>query len=351
MRHRFVVIVLAAVLISGGVGYLTGLGVQPLPDGALPNDMTSAVVDANSSDFVGTAATDTEPALPRVDAPLPEANAPLLHIHQALVQRAAAGDARAACRLAAEHERCETARADVRAFALEAAAHSAFIARRTSQFPNASQRAAEMNAHLERLIEEQHALAAACDAAPPLSPAARARYWRQAALAGHLPSMRHYAVGNGFRYHDLMDALPALETYRREAEAMALRAANAGDLVSAYELAMAYANVDGSRRRTFLAQTITPDLPRALGWFSVLARHPTVAGLPARHPIAANVARRHAELQSAATADEVAEADRLTAMVQVREDAQADLALFAHGGAIRDIGPEACSSSEFAAAR
>src|SRR5690606_41331228 len=63
----------------------------------------------------------------------------------------------------------------------------------------------------------------------------------------------------------LHDALPIC--YRREAGALALRAANAGDPAMIYALAMAHAEGSDGRHRPFLAQTLPPDAGRALVWF------------------------------------------------------------------------------------
>ncbi len=67
------------------------------------------------------------------------------------------------------------------------------------------------------------------------------RYWRQAALAGHLPSMTMYASGNAFRNRNSLAQLQDLEVYRHEAEALARRAALAATTKRCWHWSAAYA--------------------------------------------------------------------------------------------------------------
>lgn len=161
--------------------------------------------------------------------------------------------------------------------------------------------------------------------------------------------MRHDAIGNAFRWHDLMDALPALQTYRREAEGSARRAAMQGDAASAYASAMAYADSDDGHWRPFLAQAITPDLSQALAWFSVLARHPDIDKLPTGHPAARSISRHLATLQAAASPAETAQAARLAERVVIPavSDPSAGAMIRPDGGA-GDIAPDACAEDRFA---
>ncbi len=350
MRHRTLVIAAAAVLCAGGAGYLAGRGGQALPQTPSPApDPAVAVADAPVDVAPGGPAAGGPPQL-QPDMPLPGADTPLLQIHDALVQRAAAGDARAACRLAAEHERCESSRQQLRAVDAQEAQVTRSLERQPAATELMQQRATQARNRLRGRRDSLAPVLANCEAVPPLSPTERTRYWRQAAVAGHLPAMRHYASGSAFRLHELMDALPALQVYRREAEPIAVRAATHGDVASMYALALAYASFDDGRRRSFLAQSITPDLSRALGWFTALAQHPAIEALPDRHPVALNVARHLTELQAAATPDEAAQANRLAATVQVRATEPRDALMLVDNGSVREVGPDACSADPLAAA-
>ncbi|VXB06832.1 conserved hypothetical protein [Luteimonas sp. 9C] len=352
MRHRTLVIAAAAVLFAGGVGYLAGRGGHAAPETPSPTTASAGVpFVAPVEGMPPGRAAGRQAAAPQADAPLPDPETPLLQIHDTLVRRAATGDARAACRLAAEHERCESSRQQLRAVDAQKAQMTRSLERQSTVTELMQQRATQARNRLRGRRDSLAPVLANCEAVPPLSPTERTRYWRQAALAGHLPAMRHYASGSAFRLHELMDTLPALQVYRREAEPIALRAASHGDVASMYALALAYASFDDGRRRSFLAQSVTPDLPRALGWFTALAQQPAIAALPDRHPVALNVARHLAELQAAATPDEVAQANRLAATVQVRATEPRDALMLVDNGSVRDVRPDACDAEPLAATR
>ncbi len=342
--------VVAAALVAGGAGFVAGTRAPSASVPVVEHDDTPGPEPAPAprSDEAPASAPPSPSGPARRDAPLPPADAPLAQIHDALVRRAAGGDARAACRLAAEHERCERSRVQLQAVDTRAAQQADWQARRPDLDDAARTRAERQRARTADRRAALQQVLAHCAAAPPLSPDARARYWRQAALAGHVPSLRHYASGSAFRLDDLMGALPALQTYRREAETLAVRAAEAGDVPSQYALALAYAGIEDGRRRSFLAQSITPDLPRALAWFSVLARDPAIIALPPRHPAARTIARHHAGLQAAATPSEAAEAARLAARVTAGDGSARDAFALVPNGAVRDIPVEACAEGGFA---
>ncbi|WP_101926897.1 MULTISPECIES: hypothetical protein [Luteimonas] len=350
MAPRFLLIV-AALLLAGGLGFL--LGRPGLLTGPDADASRTAAADAQREATPAASPRPARVAAAAVDiaAPLPDLDTPLAQIHDDLVRRAANGEARAACRLAVEHQRCETGRTRLRSMVARDAQDPAWQTRRlgTADSDEARAHVEAMRVQQLQARSEQAQFVAQCDEIAPLSPDARARYWRQAALAGHVPSMRHYAIGNAFRWHDLMDALPALQTYRREAEAIARRAAMQGDAASIYALAMAYADSDGGHWRPFLAQTTTPDLAQSLAWFSVLARHPAITTLPPDHPTALNVARQLATLQAAATASESARAAQLTAAVVVPDADSLEPGAIRVDGGIDDIEPGACSDTRFAA--
>ena len=338
-----------AVLAAAGVGYLAGQWRDPSASPALPD--AGAPLQSVQGAPSGTAERDMASAVTASVLPLPPVGTPLAQIHDELRRRAAAGEAGAACRLASEHERCEMERVHLRALAMQSDQLDMNL--------KAIREPAEARAHMaqarERLaaqIRGRSAAVAMCDAVTALGPADRARYWRQAALAGHLPSMRHYAIGNAFRWHDLMDAIPALQTYRQEAEGIARRAAMQGDASSAYALAMAYADSDGGHWRPFLAQMVTPDLTQALAWFSVLERHPEVTRLPSDHPTARSVAHHLATLRAAATPVETARATRLAqAVVTPSASTLPETTALRPDGGAGDIEPKDCDEAPFHPAR
>lgn len=222
------------------------------------------------------------PGLRDAARPLPPLDAPLRLIASELAARATQGDAQAACRLAAEYEWCD---------ALNSARSMAAV--RVAQLPplQAGQPAApDLFADERQVVRAELDTAEGrfvrhCADAPPLDAARRVNYWRQAALQGHPAALRHYAIGNAFRFHDLLDALPELERYRREGGALALRAANAGDLAMMYALAMAHTEGSDGGYRPFLAQTLAPDAGRALVWFRRLQAAPAVQRLPETHAL------------------------------------------------------------------
>ncbi|PJJ97540.1 hypothetical protein CO641_11315 [Lysobacteraceae bacterium NML91-0213] len=215
-------------------------------------------------------------------APLPAAGQPLRLVAAELRARADRGDARAACRLAAEAMHCDGAWLATR----EAERNAERTLAQVAKMP--------VDASTRERVREQQAAAKAnlaatrarCGGVDPLDPAERVHYWRQAALAGHPAAMRQYAVGNAFRWRDMVEVAPQLVVYRREAESVATRAARAGDLDLAIALGLGYLGTrDDPSSRPFLAQVLRPDPARALAWLQAARAHPAVAALPAGHPM------------------------------------------------------------------
>ncbi|MCD9032502.1 hypothetical protein LDO32_12275 [Luteimonas sp. Y-2-2-4F] len=197
--------------------------------------------------------------------------------------RADAGDPLAACRLVAEADHCDQMQ--------EVVGHlrqsMKQIERVAADQPERNRVSDDMRQRMRDTLDaREQALAHCADVASPTA-AERVRYARQAALAGHLPSMRHYAIGHSFRMRDIMDVLPQLEVYRREAESIALRAAAAGDLESALALASAYLGdlPAGGPFRPLLEQTLPENPGQALAWAQAALAHPALASLPDTHPL------------------------------------------------------------------
>ena len=207
---------------------------------------------------------------PASASPLPSLQTPLRDALPLLRQRADAGEPAAACRLAAEMEYCNQIRHRLMA-ASEALQEQETLKRNPASGlpPDALQNMREMMAaNSERLLKESEH----CEGVPPATAAERIHYWRQAALGGSTPALRHYAVGNAFRLNETLDNLDALAVYRREAEAMAWRGASAGDLQTSLALASALSPRRNEFRRYFLAQAVRPDEVKALALYLHLER-------------------------------------------------------------------------------
>jgi hypothetical protein len=199
-------------------------------------------------------------------APLPPQDTPLRLVQAELTARARDGDAGAACRLAAELHRCEEVQRNLSNFDHEIEGRERFL----DTIGDAAQRA-QMRQQMgsgslqtgERLLRD----AASCEGITQLSLAERVGYWRQAALAGNRGALLQYASGNAFQWRSVMEVLPQLQVYRREAEGLALRAAAAGDLRAVLALAAAYTPDERGRPRSLLAQSVQPDPARALALY------------------------------------------------------------------------------------
>jgi len=206
-------------------------------------------------------------------APLPALDVPLRLTVADLQRRADAGEAKAACRLAAEWSYCRRLRSqldETDRMLLQRSAMRANMASRVADEKQLSQIQAGMKARLasiEARAEELITESAHCEGVPEAGPQAIARQWRVAAIGGHVPSMTHYAVGNAFRINETLQNLEALALYRREAEALASRAADMGDYNAAIALAAAYSPLNQGANRTYLAQVVKPDGVRSLSLY------------------------------------------------------------------------------------
>lgn len=218
-----------------------------------------AAADANAA---------TMPQAKQEDRPLPPLDMPLGAVIEDLKRRADRGEAGAACRLAAEWTHCaklesqlegsEAALRNQERIALRLAAGEGAARMRVSA--EAIERGIDF---AQSRVDRSKRELAHCDGVPAARPDEITRYWRQAALAGHLPSMRNYAVGNGFRRNEILDNLPALAVYRQEAERIARQAVDRGDLRAAIALAGAYSPLS-RRNGTYLSQLVDPDAGASL---------------------------------------------------------------------------------------
>lgn len=272
--------------------------------------------------------------------PLPSIDAPFASTAGELRRRADAGDPKAACRLAAEVDRCSRVKEQI--VALDARM------RRMQDNPQANQRQrrggpVDLVGAGERMLAED----ARCQGAPELAPMEKYGYLRQAALAGHIPAMVEYATGNVFRMRDTLESLPALATYRVEAEALARRAAASGDAGAMMALASAYSPDRNEGRPGLLMQVVKPDAAESLALYlqlqQQLAGETDAGSTRMRRFVEQQVSR----LQELATPAQRAEAE---ARVQQRA-AQWSPASFdpesLQSGRIGELKPELCDKDNF----
>lgn len=201
------------------------------------------------------------------DAPLPDLNLPLRDTLQGLRQRADAGEAGAACRVAAEMEYCDTIRQHLdsasamlrnpQALGVPVGEQTTEAQARIQAFKRA------MTERSDRLLQQS----THCEGVQVFGSDQRVHYWRAAALGGNVAALRHYSVGNAFRNNETLDNLEALRIYRQEAEAMASRAVAAGDLPTTLALASAYSPLWADGRHHLLDQALPTDAGRALSLY------------------------------------------------------------------------------------
>lgn len=245
--------------------------------------------------------------------PLPPLRQPLRMVLPELRRRADAGEAVAACRLAAELEYCAGMRERLAADAyqlrlqqrLDADSATATVSREERErLANARQ---EQLRHGEQLLRES---AHCADVSLP-GPGERIRYWRQGALAGHPAALRHYLAGNAFGANETLDNLDALAVYRREAEDLAWKAAANGDIAVQLALATAYVQERPPGPQPWLVQAIKPDEIRALALHLQLRRQ--MQGMSVPDFLATPIAARQAELESRLAPADIAAARQLAA--------------------------------------
>ncbi|MCS3810156.1 hypothetical protein [Xanthomonas sp. 4461] len=273
--------------------------------------------------------------------PLPPLGTPLRSVFADLRRRAEMGDPRAACRLAAESQRCDNLHEQVASY--DEQLWKLEQGRRTT---SAAERAGlpAREASLEAIGDSLLTVVKDCEGAPQLSSAERVSLWRQGALAGQPAALANYAVGNAFKFRDLLEVVPELERYRREAEGMALQAAAKGDLRTSLVLAAAYSPRRDSGGRIFLAQVVKPDMARSLALYRRGAQL-----LPAKSPAQTRSAidDNVAWLQQRASAADLVRADALAAqwsrewssLVANRPN---EIIVEADGG-VASMGPTSCS--------
>ncbi|UAY74962.1 hypothetical protein [Pseudoxanthomonas sp. X-1] len=338
------VAVIAGVAVAAA---LAGLGWWALR--ATPATQQAAAVAAAAAPAPAAAPRVT--ALPPSTAPLPAQDTPLRLVFDDLRRRAGNGDARAACRLAAELEQCERVR-------LQLAQFDDMTGQQQRMLEGMDPaRRARMQESLQRtaLVRGQQLLqdSERCDGVPAMSPGQRAALWRDAALGGSLPALAQYAVGNAFRTRDTLQVLPQLQTYRNEAEALALQAAERGSLKATVALAGAYSPQRDTGRRTYLAQVVTPDPSKSLALYlraqQALASTQPAQAAQAQPPMqrfrAAALQRNIDWLRGNMSDAQVAQADALARQWQQDWAAAAPEegeVAFSPDGGVPDVAPKLC---------
>lgn len=212
-------------------------------------------------------ASNPPPSASSRNEPLPRLSVPLRLSLPDLQRRADAGDAAAACRLATEWTYCRQLRLrlEIAGHSLDTPGFQRSLERMDTQTRERAvayreQNLARMQADAETLLADS----AHCEGVVEPEPREVLRRWRQAALGGNVEAMRQYATGAVIPQGRTLQLLPELEQYRHEAEGIALRAVEAGDLETAAALAHAYASENDMGFGTYLPQAVEYDPARAL---------------------------------------------------------------------------------------
>lgn len=231
IRH----VVIALCLIGLGAWLFHALGSHATTRQAARSTMTA-------SPQSGTGAPATVPAsaghAALADEPLPSADAPVLQVLDALKQRADAGDAHAACRLAIELLRCR----NLPLMQMVAGSSDAGGDDSEAAFARKGNLAAAnffAQAKLGVIEARQR-----CKDVSPGQTALAAAYLRQSARAGIGDAMVRYVDGQGFDPRAMFGVLqdPSFDAWRREAPALALRALRQGNPAMVPVLYVAYSS-------------------------------------------------------------------------------------------------------------
>lgn len=215
------------------------------------NSVASREASPPRGDRTASAAPESAPL------PLPPLDAKIADIYDTLKDRAHRGDGKAACRLAIELQQCSE-----RDFMLQGADRATrMMANRPTEARADAQRQqweSRMLDYAQRQVDYAIALDDRCKGLSETQTAEHVDWWRTAALSGHVPSMVHYAKGDGFRLRATLDNLDRLSVYKDEAERLMRAAAAAGSAEALQQLQQSYADARGPRG-TLLQQAIAPD--------------------------------------------------------------------------------------------
>lgn len=203
---------------------------EAAPPAPADTDQATRTGEHNAAS-VATAASAPQTIEASASQPLPPLDAPVADILDTLEQRARAGDARAACRLASELRRCGSLQ---RRRALD---FSRSLSESTPR--QVSDEMVDVAARMSVALENDER---ACAGVPP-ERSADAVLWLQRAAAGqHLPSMIAFAGGYWMAGDSSFVAHPqVVAAYSRDALPMALATIESGDPTLANALGLAYA--------------------------------------------------------------------------------------------------------------
>lgn len=263
MKKPWILLIALSVVVATSVLFLFG-------NFGLITRANQGTISANGGEFASDAsgANSAKSGRKPEDRPLPSVDVPLATVIDDLKRRADRGEANAACRLASEWTFCQGLQKQL----LDNESMLRNVERRALGFtPGGNMERMGMSAdtlersinHAQAQVDRSRTQLLHCDGVAAPQPEEVTRYWRQAALAGHLPSMRNYAVGNAFRRNEILNNLPALTVYRQEAVRIAQDAVDRGDLRVAVSLAGAYSPL-AARNGTYLAQLVEPNAVESL---------------------------------------------------------------------------------------
>ncbi len=205
---------------------------QPFAGKATKSDVAVKAPQVAASSSTPTWTPGSTPALPPQDTPLKE-------IRDQLVSRAMSGDAPAACRWAAELERCPRI-----PFIKSSIKRKQQDAQDDQLLPFMRERAVN---EIERLEAQLAMTERVCDGVMPAETKVAWKFVLSAAEAGHIPSMLHFADGSVLREHMIPSRSESAEAwilYRARAASFLARAVEAGDPAAVFMSAFAYERGD-----------------------------------------------------------------------------------------------------------
>lgn len=198
----------------------------------------------------------------RTSLTLPPENAPLRSVEAQLKQRAANGDAGAACRLAVEYDYCSSLSKQM------SSVNAALLTMENSagadgDAPGEDNSPEILNALLRELkAKEKH-----CSGVSLPTSNQRLKYWREAASAGNVAAMIHYSTGRAFSTQNLLQNLSELGLYKELAPELIQKAARAGSVDAILALARAHSPIEREYGFDFLMQIVEADAKEALTFY------------------------------------------------------------------------------------
>ncbi len=245
-------------------------------------------------------------------ASLPPLDTPLASTLPTLESLARQGHPRAACRLAAELERCA-------ALPVAQHQHDRWLAERRQALElarvgeNAAAArdfAAAFEAELARREGVLAEMERHCAGVPETPVTARLERWRTAARLGDPTAIRQYAGGRVFSWADIVENAAAIPDYRREAGPMLQALARDGDLEATLLLAAAHSPLRDDWRG-LLAQVMGSDGARSLALYRrALAAASGVDAHRAR-TLVSDISQQIEQLEHALTPEELQRARQL----------------------------------------